>query len=67
MYYKKCAGYDEDTAIKKVLAGSTGGEPIYIEKEVVINAYCSLKKTSNFNCSDCPIYKQEKIPAQVND
>ena len=60
LHYKKCSGYNENTSMKKILAGSTGGNPIYIEKEVVTDVYCSLNKTGSFDCSTCLFYAQIK-------
>ena len=57
MIYKNCEAYNPIYEERKEIIGSASGEPIYSEKEVLIDEYCSLYNSNNFNCETCPMYK----------
>ena len=57
MIYKKCEAYNPIYEERKEVIGSAGGEPIYSEKEVLIDEYCSLHNSNVFNCEKCPMYQ----------
>lgn len=57
MVYKKCRAYNPIYEQRKEVIGTASGEPIYSEKDVLIDEYCSLHNSGAFNCSTCPVYK----------
>lgn len=59
MIYDKCPAYNPIVEIQKVEIGSADGEPIYCDKEVLINEYCSACNSNTFDCSECQLYLAE--------
>lgn len=60
---KSCRAYNESTEIQKTEIGSTVDGPIIVEKEIVVDTYCSVHKKYDFDCSGCPLYKAKKREA----
>jgi hypothetical protein len=52
---KLCPAYTPICEERKDVVGYAGKEPIIVEKEVLINEYCSLLDEYNFNCKACPV------------
>lgn len=63
-----CIAYTPIYEIQKMVIGSTAAGPIYSEKDIVVNTYCSATDRYDFNCRDCPVYiAKEKAKKQNVD
>lgn len=60
MRYTKCTAYNPNyETVKKIIGHSSNG-PIYHEQELLVNEYCSMMNSYDFDCETCPVYKAYK-------
>jgi hypothetical protein len=70
-----CPAYTPIYEERKDVVGYAGKEPIIVEKEILINEYCSLLDEYAFNCKTCPVLcgqfnerdRQERLEIELQE
>ena len=66
-YDASCHAYNPMYETRKTIVGHSSNGPIYVEQELLVNSYCSLIDSYDFNCKDCPIFKAKMHSLKESD